>query len=138
MVHAIVASRLRFTRTQPSAIKHPTVHASALQPSKDGSADLSNVLDGRTQLGRLSALSGLVDKSSVPVGTAEKVREVIAAEGTPRLASRVHVVSNPEFLKEGAAIEDFMRPDRIVVGTETGEQKEHAHIYSALHGKQTV
>jgi len=86
-----------------------------------------------------SALSGLVDKSSVPVGTAEKVREVIAAEGTPRLASRVHVVSNPEFLKEGAAIEDFMRPDRIVVGTMTGEQKDScAHIFRITVGKQTV
>ncbi|MBX3591002.1 MAG: UDP-glucose/GDP-mannose dehydrogenase family protein [Burkholderiaceae bacterium] len=88
-------------------------------PSEDGSADLSHVLAVARTIGSLmSARCVVVDKSTVPVGTADKVRETIAAELARRgVAHEFSVVSNPEFLKEGAAIGDFMRPDRIVIGS---------------------
>ncbi|MEZ5605180.1 MAG: UDP-glucose/GDP-mannose dehydrogenase family protein [Burkholderiaceae bacterium] len=88
-------------------------------PSEDGSADLSHVLAVASTIGSLmSARCVVVDKSTVPVGTADKVRETIAAELARRgVAHAFSVVSNPEFLKEGAAIGDFMRPDRIVIGS---------------------
>jgi UDPglucose 6-dehydrogenase len=87
---------------------------------EDGSADLTHVLDVAKAIGRaLNKYTVIVDKSTVPVGTARKVREAIAGE-TSRPFS---VVSNPEFLKQGAAIEDFMKPDRVVVGTEPGDQR---------------
>jgi len=88
-------------------------------PSEDGSADLSHVLAVARTIGSLmSARCVVVDKSTVPVGTADKVRATIAAELARRgVAHEFSVVSNPEFLKEGAAIGDFMRPDRIVIGS---------------------
>jgi UDPglucose 6-dehydrogenase len=87
---------------------------------EDGSADLTHVLDVAKVIGRaLNKYTVIVDKSTVPVGTARTVRDAIAAETSQPFS----VVSNPEFLKQGAAIEDFMKPDRVVVGTEPGDQR---------------
>lgn len=95
-------------------------------PDEDGSADLSHVLEVARTFGRhINKYTLLVTKSTVPVGTAAKVREAIAAE----LAARgkdipFDVASNPEFLKEGAAVADFMRPDRVVVGVDSEQARE--------------
>ena len=97
-------------------------------PDEDGSADLQHVLAAARAIGRAHgrAATSIVDKSTVPVGTADKVRAAIAEELAPRGARiAVRVVSNPEFLKEGAAVEDFMRPDRIVIGADD-ERRDRA------------
>jgi UDPglucose 6-dehydrogenase len=87
---------------------------------ENGSADLQHVLEVAREIGRaIDKYTVVVDKSTVPVGTARKVRETIAAVA----AHPFSVVSNPEFLKQGAAIEDFMKPDRVVVGTEPGDEQ---------------
>ena len=96
-------------------------------PDEDGSADLQHVLAVARDIGRkMEKYVIIVNKSTVPVGTADRVREAVREELTKRGRGELEfdVVSNPEFLKEGAAIEDFMRPDRIIVGTDnvrTGE-----------------
>ena len=96
-------------------------------PDEDGSADLQHVLSVAREIGRkMEKYVIIVNKSTVPVGTADRVREAVREELTKRGRTELEfdVVSNPEFLKEGAAIEDFMRPDRIIVGTDnvrTGE-----------------
>ena len=97
-------------------------------PGEDGSADLQHVLAVARTIGRhLNGHKVVVTKSTVPVGTASKVRAAIAAE-TSRSFS---VCSNPEFLKEGAAIDDFMKPDRIVVGVDSDEAREAmAELYA--------
>ncbi|PIX75201.1 MAG: UDP-glucose 6-dehydrogenase, partial [Rhodocyclales bacterium CG_4_10_14_3_um_filter_68_10] len=89
-------------------------------PNEDGSADLQHVLDVARSIGRhLDGYRIVVDKSTVPVGTAERVRAAIAAVLAERgLRTEFSVVSNPEFLKEGAAVEDFLKPDRIIVGAD--------------------
>ncbi len=94
-------------------------------PNEDGSADLSHVLAVAREIGqKLQSPIVVVDKSTVPVGTADKVRAAIAAELEARGVSvEFDVVSNPEFLKEGAAIGDFMSPDRIVVGTHSDRSR---------------
>ena len=115
--------RLRFTTDLTEVIGDVDVVFSAVgtPPDEDGSADLHYVLDVARQFGRsISKYTVLVTKSTVPVGTAQKVKAVILEE----LAKRgedipFDVASNPEFLKEGAAIKDFMSPDRVVVGTES-------------------
>src|SRR5215813_1781484 len=87
---------------------------------EDGSADLRHVLDVAREIGKaMNGYKVVVDKSTVPVGTSEKVREAIGKETTQPFS----VVSNPEFLKQGAAIEDFMKPDRVVIGTEKGDAR---------------
>ncbi len=93
---------------------------------EDGSADLQYVLGVARQLGReMQKPLIIVDKSTVPVGTGDKVKKVVQEELDKRgVHIEFHIVSNPEFLKEGAAIEDFMKPDRIVVGTESEEALE--------------
>ena len=93
---------------------------------EDGSADLSHVLAVADQLGRqLTAPCLVVDKSTVPVGTAERVAQRIQRGLSARgLRVRVRVASNPEFLKEGSAVDDFMRPDRVVLGCDEGESAE--------------
>jgi len=99
----------------------------------DGSADLKYVLSVATDLGRaIQNKIIIVDKSTVPVGTADKVKETIQEELDKRNVSiEFDVVSNPEFLKEGAAINDFMKPDRIVIGAETDYAfKKMKELYS--------
>ncbi len=116
------AGRLRFTTDAAHAIAHGEVIFVAVgtPPDEDGSADLQYVLAvARTIGSHLQKPAVVVDKSTVPVGTADKVRAEIAATLAKRGAQvDFDVVSNPEFLKEGAAVEDCMRPDRIVIGAD--------------------
>ncbi|GAB3320375.1 UDP-glucose/GDP-mannose dehydrogenase family protein [Larkinella ripae] len=114
--------RLKFTTSLAEGIEGAEVIFLALPtpPGEDGSADLKYILKVAGDLGQiLKSYAVIVDKSTVPVGTAEKVREYIA------LAAQVDfdVVSNPEFLREGVAIEDFMKPDRVVIGTQSERAK---------------
>jgi UDPglucose 6-dehydrogenase len=121
----VAANRLRFTTDIDAAVAHGTLQFIAVgtPPDEDGSADMQYVLAAARGIGkRMREYKVIVDKSTVPVGTADRVREVIAEELSARAASiPFAVVSNPEFLKEGAAVEDFMRPDRIVVGADDEE-----------------
>ncbi|OIQ99718.1 UDP-glucose 6-dehydrogenase TuaD [mine drainage metagenome] len=116
------AGRLSFTTDVAAALSHASVVFIAVgtPPGEDGSADLQYVLAAARSIGsHLDGYKVIVDKSTVPVGTADRVRAAIAAELARRAVNVDYsVVSNPEFLKEGAAIEDFMRPDRIVVGAD--------------------
>jgi len=111
----IAAGRLEFTTNLQKAVDGSSVVFLALPtpPDEDGSADLSYVLGVADELGKMMTdYKVIVDKSTVPVGTADKVREAIAVHA----AVDFDVVSNPEFLREGFAVDDFMKPDRIVVG----------------------
>ncbi len=114
--------RLDFTTDMDRAVEHATVQFIAVgtPPGEDGSADMQYVLAVANTIGeRMSEQRVIVDKSTVPVGTADRVADTIQAALTKRgLDTPFAVVSNPEFLKEGAAIGDFMKPDRIIVGTE--------------------
>jgi UDPglucose 6-dehydrogenase len=115
--------RLEFTTDAASAIAHGDVIFIAVgtPPDEDGSADLQYVLTVAKTIGsHLQRPAVIVDKSTVPVGTADKVRAAIAEAMAARGADVAYdVVSNPEFLKEGAAVEDCMRPDRIVIGADS-------------------
>lgn len=114
--------RLKFTTNLAEGIKGAEVIFLALPtpPGEDGSADLKYILKVASDLGPLlSQYVVVVDKSTVPVGTAEKVREYIAREAKVDF----DVVSNPEFLREGVAVEDFMKPDRVVIGTRSDKAK---------------
>ena len=116
------AGRLQFTTDVDAAVAHGTLLFIAVgtPPGEDGSADLQYVLAAARSVGeRMTDYKVVVDKSTVPVGTADKVRAEIARALQAR-GSDVNfaVVSNPEFLKEGAALEDFMKPDRIIVGSD--------------------
>ena len=116
------AGRLRFTTDIEAAVAHGVLQFIAVgtPPDEDGSADLQYVVAAARNVGRhMTGYKVVVDKSTVPVGTADKVRAAIAEELQARGASiDFSVVSNPEFLKEGAAVDDFMKPDRIVVGAD--------------------
>ena len=116
------AGRLHFTTDVAQAAQFGTVQFIAVgtPPDEDGSADLQYVLAAARNLGRhMKDYKVVVDKSTVPVGTADKVRAAIAEELQARgVEVPFSMVSNPEFLKEGAAIEDFNRPDRIVIGAD--------------------
>ena len=118
----VKAGRLHFTTDVARAVAHGTLQFIAVgtPPDEDGSADLQYVLAAARNIGRLMTdYKVIVDKSTVPVGTADKVRAAVADELAKRNSdAQFAVVSNPEFLKEGAAVEDFMRPDRIVVGAD--------------------
>jgi UDPglucose 6-dehydrogenase len=119
----VKAGRLHFTTDVARAVAHGTIQFIAVgtPPDEDGSADLQYVLAAARNIGRLMTdYKVIVDKSTVPVGTADKVRaEVSRRVGqAPAAMPKFDVVSNPEFLKEGAAVDDFMRPDRIVVGAD--------------------
>jgi UDPglucose 6-dehydrogenase len=118
----VEAGRLRFTIDAREAALHGVVQFIAVgtPPDEDGSADLQYVLAAAREVGRhMDGYRVIVNKSTVPVGTAAKVREAVATSLAERRAEVIFsVVSNPEFLKEGAAVADFMRPDRIVVGSE--------------------
>ena len=111
---------LRFTTDIAAAVAHGyfQVIAVGTPAGEDGSADLSHVLAAARNIGRhMTEYKVVIDKSTVPVGTADRVGEAIAAElGRRGVATEYSVVSNPEFLKEGAAVADFMRPDRIIIG----------------------
>ncbi len=116
------AGRLQFTTDVAAAVGHGTLQFIGVgtPPDEDGSADMQYVLAAARNIGQhMTDYKVIVDKSTVPVGTADKVRATVVAVLAERgLAMEFAVVSNPEFLKEGAAIEDFMKPDRIVIGSE--------------------
>ncbi|WP_326539121.1 UDP-glucose dehydrogenase family protein [Pseudorhodoferax sp.] len=118
----VAAGRLHFTTDVDRAVHHGTIQFIAVgtPPDEDGSADMKYVLAAARNIGqRMTDYKVIVDKSTVPVGTADMVREAVAAALKQRGAQVPYaVVSNPEFLKEGAAVEDFMRPDRIIVGAD--------------------
>ena len=129
------AGRIAFTTDAARATAFGTLQMIAVgtPPGEDGSADLSHVLAAARSIGRhMNEYRVIVDKSTVPVGTADRVRDAIAEELKVR-GKKVPfaVISNPEFLKEGAAIEDFMRPDRIVVGS---EDEEATRVMRSLYG----
>ncbi|WP_415257451.1 UDP-glucose dehydrogenase family protein [Thauera phenylacetica] len=124
----LAEGRLRFTTDTAEAVRHAEVQFIAVgtPPDEDGSADLQYVLAVAEEIARhMPAYRVIVNKSTVPVGTAEKVAEriaqVLAARGE---AIAFDVVSNPEFLKEGAAVADFLKPDRILVGTRSARAQE--------------
>src|SRR5690606_3179634 len=118
----VKARRLASSSDVARAVAHGTLQFIAVgtPPDEDGSADLQYVLAAARNIGRLMTdYKVVIDKSTVPVGTADKVHAAIADELRQRGSStEFAVVSNPEFLKEGAAVDDFMRPDRIVVGAD--------------------
>ncbi|MDB5814800.1 MAG: UDP-glucose 6-dehydrogenase [Rhodocyclales bacterium] len=130
----VAAGRLHFTTDVERAVAHGTVQFIAVgtPPDEDGSADLKYVLAAARSIGKhMTDYKVVVDKSTVPVGTGDKVRAAIAEELKTRgIEVPYSVVSNPEFLKEGAAVEDFMRPDRIVVGA---EDEQAIHLMRALY-----
>ena len=117
------AGRLLFSTSYDEAVAHADVIFLAVgtPPDEDGSADLTHILSAARSIGqRMSRPLVLVDKSTVPVGTASRVRAAVEDELRQRgVTVEFAVISNPEFLKEGAAIEDFMRPDRIVIGSDS-------------------
>ena len=121
VTHNVAAGRLRFTTDVEEGVAHGAVQFIAVgTPSdRDGSADMRYVITAARSIGRsMGEYRVVVNKSTVPVGTSERVRAAIAEELRSRgLDLPFSVVSNPEFLKEGAAVGDFMRPDRIVVGS---------------------
>ena len=122
------AGRLKFTTNIKEAVEFGDVQFIAVgtPPDEDGSADLQYVLAAARNIGKyMTHYKVIVDKSTVPVGTADKVKAAIAEELASRKEDIAYsVVSNPEFLKEGAAVEDFMRPDRIVIGAEDDASKD--------------
>jgi len=117
--------RLEFTTDLAAAVKASEIVFIAVgtPQGEDGSADLQHVLAVARDVGRaMNKYTIVVDKSTVPVGTAHRVRAAVAKETTQTFS----VVSNPEFLKQGAAIEDFMKPDRVVIGVEEGDDRAAA------------
>jgi UDPglucose 6-dehydrogenase len=125
--------RLRFTGDLASAVQASEIVFIAVgtPQGEDGSADLQHVLGVAGEIGRaMNKYTVVVDKSTVPVGTARKVHAAIAAQTTQPFS----VVSNPEFLKQGAAIEDFMKPDRVVIGA---EDDRSAHVMRELYAPFT-
>ncbi|HSS27982.1 MAG TPA: UDP-glucose/GDP-mannose dehydrogenase family protein, partial [Usitatibacter sp.] len=118
----VASSRLAFTNDPKESALYAKVQMIAVgtPPGEDGSADLQYVLAAARNVAKhMDGFRVIVDKSTVPVGTADKVRDAVAQALKERGASHgFAMVSNPEFLKEGAAVEDFMRPDRIVIGAE--------------------
>ncbi|ATE59352.1 UDP-glucose dehydrogenase family protein [Thauera sinica] len=131
----VAAGRLSFTTDVEYAARYGTIQFIAVgtPPDEDGSADLKYVLAAARNIGRhMDGYRVVVDKSTVPVGTGDRVEAVIAEELAARGADiPFAVVSNPEFLKEGAAVEDFMRPDRIIVGA---DDKRAIDLMRQLYG----
>jgi len=124
----VAEGRLFFSTSLPEAMQNASIHFIAVgtPPGEDGSADLRHVLAVAREIGRhLDRYAVIVDKSTVPVGTADQVRQAIRVELDARgVDIAFDVVSNPEFLKEGAAVEDFMKPDRIIIGTDSERAAE--------------
>lgn len=129
VLHNHQEGRLQFTTDAKQAVEHGDVIFIAVgtPPDEDGSADLQYVLAVANTIGKyLSRYAVVVNKSTVPVGTADKVQGAIARQLEARKAGLAFdVVSNPEFLKEGDAVKDCMRPDRIVIGSTSGKALEH-------------
>jgi UDPglucose 6-dehydrogenase len=119
------AGRIRFSTDVAASVAHGDIQFIAVgtPPDEDGSADLSYVLAAARSIGEhMTGFKVVVDKSTVPVGTAQRVSEVIREQlGARGVQAHFSIVSNPEFLKEGAAVDDFMRPDRIVIGCDDDE-----------------
>jgi UDPglucose 6-dehydrogenase len=130
----VAAGRLRFTTDIARAVAHGTIQFIAVgtPPDEDGSADLQYVLAAARSIGRhMTDYKVIATKSTVPVGTGDKLRQVVAEVLAERGVTVPYaIVANPEFLKEGAAVEDFMRPDRIVVGA---EDEQAIHLMRALY-----
>ena len=129
------AGRLHFTTDAKEGVKHGLFQLIAVgtPPDEDGSADLRYVLAVAKSIGEhMTEYKVVITKSTVPVGTADKVRETVqAALGRRSVHIEFDTVSNPEFLKEGAAIDDFMKPDRVVVGTDSERAAELLrHLYA--------
>lgn len=128
----IEKGRLSFSMSIPESVKQSEIVFIAVgtPPGEDGSADLSHVLGVAREIGKaIEKYTVIVNKSTVPVGTAEKVRQAIASELSARgVQTEFDVASNPEFLKEGSAVQDFLRPDRVVIGvdSETAGEKIRA------------
>jgi UDPglucose 6-dehydrogenase len=124
------AGRLKFSTDVAASVAHGTLQFIAVgtPPDEDGSADLQYVLAAARNIGRhMDGFKVIVDKSTVPVGTADRVAAAVRGELAARgAATEFSVVSNPEFLKEGAAVEDFMRPDRIVIGHDASHSGQRA------------
>src|ERR1700752_218850 len=119
----IKAERLTFTTNLKEAVEHARIIFLALPtpPGEDGSADLSYILGVANDLGKIiTDYKVIVDKSTVPVGTADKVREAVAKNAKVDF----DVVSNPEFLREGFAVDDFLKPDRVVIGASTEKARK--------------
>jgi UDPglucose 6-dehydrogenase len=149
VIRNTTAQRLRFTTSLPDAVSCSEVIFIAVgtPPSEDGSADLSYVEKAARAIGKaMKSYKVIVDKSTVPIGTARKVKDWIEDEITIKMKNGeitddkldFDVVSNPEFLREGAAVHDFTHPDRIVIGAET----EHARtimkdVYRSLYLNET-
>ena len=118
----VAAGRLVFSTDVDAAVAHGVLQFIAVgtPPDEDGSADMRYVIEAARNIGRrMTSDKVIVDKSTVPVGTADRVRDAVREELAARgVMHAFAVVSNPEFLKEGAAVDDFMRPDRIVVGAD--------------------
>jgi len=129
------AGRLRFTTDADTAVHHGQLQFIAVgtPPDEDGSADLRHVLAvAATIAEHMDSYKVVVDKSTVPVGTADRVREAMTAGLDARgEAHAFSVVSNPEFLKEGAAVEDFMKPERVIVGSDDDRARDLLHALYA-------
>ena len=129
--HTVEAGRLAFTTDTKEAVAHGVLQFIAVgtPPDEDGSADLQYVTAVARAIGQyMDEYKVVVDKSTVPVGTGDRVKAAVRSELDKRgLELEFDVVSNPEFLKEGAAITDFMKPDRIIVGTDSERAKEVLH-----------
>jgi UDPglucose 6-dehydrogenase len=138
----VAAGRLSFTTDLASAIRGNDVAFVAVgtPPAEDGSADLSNVEGAAREIARaMDSYKVVVDKSTVPVGTGRKVAAWIGEELKKRGASiEYDVVSNPEFLREGSAVQDFTHPDRVVIGSESPRAREiMKDVYRALYLNET-
>jgi UDPglucose 6-dehydrogenase len=124
----VAAGRLHFTTNIEESVAFGTVQFIAVgtPPDEDGSADLQYVVAAARNIGKhMDGYRVIVDKSTVPVGTADKVRAAVQEELAKRgVDTQFAVASNPEFLKEGAAVDDFMRPDRVVIGTDDARALE--------------
>ena len=131
----VAAGRLRFTTEAAEGVEHGLLQFIAVgtPPDEDGSADLQHVLKvAETIAGHMDEYRVVVDKSTVPVGTADKVSKTISSVLEDRgVQVDFDVVSNPEFLKEGAAVGDFMKPDRIIIGTDSPQAAELLHALYA-------
>ncbi len=139
------SGRLLFSTDLPSAVQESDILMIAVgtPPSEDGSADLKHVLKVAEQIGQtMNEPKIVITKSTVPVGTGDKVRATIAGELKKRgLNLSFSIVSNPEFLKEGAAVQDFMKPDRIVVGCDNPDaQSKLQQLYQpfVLNGHRLI